>query len=65
MICLINFLFSYGLSPHALKDIPPWRRLQITWDILWFSRYSPTGILEHIDREWAEIQDFVAKCDFQ
>ncbi|HEX9911451.1 MAG TPA: hypothetical protein VGA86_11230 [Desulfatiglandales bacterium] len=45
--------------PKSLKDIPPWRRRQITQDILWFSRYSPAERLDYVDREWAEIQDFI------
>jgi hypothetical protein len=49
------------IYPKHLKDIPPWRRRQITQDILWFCRFSPADRLEHIDREWAEIQDFIAK----
>jgi hypothetical protein len=53
------------IYPKSLKDIPPSRRHQITRDILWFSRYSPTQRLEHIDREWAEIQDFIGKFGFQ
>jgi hypothetical protein len=53
------------IYPKSLGDIPLWRRRQITQDILWFSRFSPTERLEHIDREWAEIQDFVAKFGFR
>ena len=45
--------------PKSLKDIPPWRRRQITQDILWFSRYSPAERLDYVDREWAEIQNFI------
>jgi len=45
--------------PKSLKDIPLWRRRQITQDILWFSRYSPAERLDYVDREWAEIQDFI------
>ena len=45
--------------PKSLKDIPTWRRRQITQDILWFSKYSPTERLEYVDREWAEIQEFI------
>ncbi len=45
--------------PNSLKDIPPWRRRQITADILWFTRYSPSERLEFVDREWAEIQEFI------
>jgi hypothetical protein len=50
--------------PKSLKDIPPWRRRQITQDILWFSRFPPSERLEHTDREWAEIQDFVETFGF-
>ena len=25
----------------------------------WFTRYSPTERLDYVDREWAEIQDFI------
>ena len=53
------------LYPKTLKDIPPWRRRQIARDMLWFSRFSPCERLEHIDREWAEIQDFIATFGFQ
>jgi hypothetical protein len=52
------------IYPKALKDIPSWRRRQISRDILWFSRFPPADRLEHIDREWAEIQDCVAKFGF-
>lgn len=45
--------------PRALRDIPLWRRRRITEDILWFSKYTPCERLDHIDREWKEIQDFV------
>lgn len=45
--------------PKSLKDIPLWRRRQITQDILWFSRYSPAERLDYVDREWAEIQNFI------
>jgi len=51
--------------PKSLKDIPPWRRRQIARDILWFSRFPPAERLEHIDREWEEIQEFVARFGFQ
>jgi len=51
--------------PKSLKDIPPWRRRQITHDILWFSRYSPSERLEYVDREWAEIQEFIKEYGFQ
>jgi hypothetical protein len=51
--------------PRKLGDIPPWRRRQITQDILWFSRFPPCKRLEHIDREWAEIQDFVRNFAFE
>jgi hypothetical protein len=53
------------IYPKTLKDIPAWRRRQIARDILWFSRFSPSERLEHIDREWAEIQDFVSTFGFQ
>jgi hypothetical protein len=53
------------IYPKSLKDIPSWRRRQISRDILWFTAYSPTERLGHIDREWAEIQDFIAKFGFQ
>jgi len=45
--------------PKSLKDIPPWRRRQIAQDIQWFTRYSPAERLDYVDREWAEIQDFI------
>jgi len=47
--------------PRSLKDIPRWRQRQLAEDLRWFSRYSPTERLDHIDREWAEIQEFIAK----
>jgi hypothetical protein len=50
--------------PKFLKDIPPWRRRQITQDILWFSKYSPTERLEFVDREWADIQNFIKDYSF-
>lgn len=50
--------------PNSLKDIPPWRRRQITQDILWFTRYSPVERLDYVDREWAEIQDFIKKYGY-
>lgn len=49
------------IYPKSLNDIPSWRRREITRDIVWFSRFPPADRLEHIDREWAEIQDFIAK----
>jgi len=52
------------IYPKSLKDIPSWRRREITQDILWFSRFSPADRLAHIDREWEEIQDFIAKFGF-
>jgi hypothetical protein len=45
--------------PKSLKDIPLWRRRQITEDILWFSKYTPSQRLDYIDREWVEVQDFI------
>jgi len=51
--------------PKSLKDIPPWRRLQITQDLLWFSKYSPSQRLRYIDREWEEIQTFIKKFGLQ
>jgi hypothetical protein len=45
--------------PKSLKDIPLWRRRQITEDILWFSKYTPSERLDYIDREWVEVQDFI------
>jgi hypothetical protein len=45
--------------PKSLKDIPLWRRRQITEDILWFSKYTPSQRLDCIDREWVEVQDFI------
>jgi hypothetical protein len=47
--------------PRSLKDIPLWRRRQISQDILWFTRYTPTERLDHIDREWEDIQDFIRR----
>ena len=51
--------------PRSLKDIPLWRRRQITQDILWFSKYTPSERLDHIDREWKDIQDFIREFGFQ
>jgi len=45
--------------PKSLKEIPAWRRRQIAEDILWFTRYSPAERLDYVDREWAEIQEFI------
>jgi len=45
--------------PKSPKDIPLWRRRQITQDILWFTRYSPAERPGYVDREWAEIQEFI------
>jgi len=45
--------------PKSLKNIPLWRRRQITEDILWFSKYTPSQRLDYIDREWVEVQDFI------
>ncbi len=51
--------------PKSLKEIPVWRRRQITEDFLWFSKYSPCEKLRYIDREWEEIQTFIKKFGFQ
>ena len=45
--------------PKSLKDIPPRRRRQIAQDIQWFTRYSPAERLDYVDREWADIQNFI------
>jgi len=45
--------------PKSLKDIPLWRRRQITEDILWFSKYTPSERLDYIDREWVDVQEFI------
>jgi hypothetical protein len=50
--------------PKSLKDIPPWRRRQIAEDIQWFSRYSPSERLDYVDREWADIQNFIKDYSF-
>ena len=50
--------------PKSLKDIPPWRRRQIAEDIQWFSRYSPSERLDYVDREWADIQNFIKEYGF-
>jgi hypothetical protein len=47
--------------PKSLRDIPLWRQRQLTQDLLWFSKYSPTERLNYIDREWEEIQTFINK----
>jgi hypothetical protein len=51
--------------PKSLKDIPLWRRRQITQDLLWFSKYSPCQRLRYIDREWEETQTFIKKFGLQ
>jgi hypothetical protein len=51
--------------PCSLKEIPLWRRRQMTQDILWFTRYSPTERLEYVDREWEDIQEFIRRFGFQ
>jgi hypothetical protein len=50
--------------PKSLKDFPHWRRRQIAQDIEWFSRYSAVERLDYVDREWAEIQDFIKEYGF-
>jgi hypothetical protein len=45
--------------PRSLKEIPLWRRRQITEDILWFSKYTPSERLDYIDREWVDVQEFI------
>jgi hypothetical protein len=45
--------------PKSLKEIPLWRRRQITEDILWFSKYTPSERLDYIDREWVDVQEFI------
>jgi len=47
--------------PKSLKDIPLWRRREITQDLLWFTKYSPCERLRFIDQEWEEIQRFISK----
>jgi hypothetical protein len=47
--------------PQSLKDIPRWRQRQLAEDLRRFSRYSPTERLNHIDREWQEIREFIAR----
>ena len=49
------------LYPKCLKDIPRWRQRQLAEDIQWFLRYSPVQRLRHIDREWQETQEFIAR----
>lgn len=49
------------IYPKSLKDIPSWRRREITQDLLWFSKYSPCERLRFIDQEWEEIQRFIKK----
>ena len=50
-----------AVYPKFLKDIPLWRRREITRDLLWFSKYSPTERLDFVDREWADIQDYIQR----
>lgn len=47
--------------PKSLKDIPAWRRREISQDLLWFSKYSPSERLRFVDEEWKEIQTFIDK----
>lgn len=47
--------------PKSLKDVPLWRRRQITEDFLWFSRFSPSEKFRYIDQEWEDIQVFIKK----
>ena len=47
------------IYPKSLKDIPSWRRREITQDLLWFSKYSPADRLRFVDQEWKEIQKFI------
>jgi hypothetical protein len=49
------------LYPKSWKDIPLWRRREITRDMAWFMKYSPVERLNYVDREWVEIQDFIQK----
>jgi len=56
---------SKAIYPKSLKDIPFWRRQQLEQDLLWFSKYPPIKRLQHIDREWEEIQAFVNKFGLQ
>ena len=51
--------------PKSLKDIPPCRRRQIAQDIQRFTRYSPAERLDYVDREWADIQNFIKEYGFQ
>jgi hypothetical protein len=51
--------------PKFLRDIPSWRRRELTRDILWFSRYSPCERLKWADREWNEIQSYIKKFGLQ
>jgi hypothetical protein len=47
--------------PKSLKDIPLWRQRQLTQDLIWFSKFSPTERLRYIDCEWEETQAFIKK----
>ncbi len=51
--------------PKSLKDIPLWRRRQMTEDLLWFSKYSPCERLRYNDKEWEETQTFIKKFGLQ
>jgi len=51
--------------PKSLKDIPLWRRRELTQDLLWFSKFSPCERLRYIDREWEEIQEYIKKFGLQ
>jgi hypothetical protein len=47
--------------PKSLKNIPSWRRREITQELLRFSKYSPSERLRFIDQEWEEVQTFINK----
>ncbi|MBN1103564.1 MAG: hypothetical protein JXL84_09155 [Deltaproteobacteria bacterium] len=51
--------------PRSWNDIPLWRRREIARDMSWFLKYSPVERLDYVDREWAEIQDFIKKYGFE
>ncbi|MBN1102712.1 MAG: hypothetical protein JXL84_04770 [Deltaproteobacteria bacterium] len=51
--------------PKSWRDIPYWRRRQITQEVSWFRKYSPAQRLDYVDREWRDFQDFIRRFGFQ
>ncbi len=51
--------------PKSLREIPAWRRRQMAQDLVWFSKFPPGHRLQHIDREWEEIQNFISTFGYK